>query len=349
MEAFLQRIATAVPAHDVHGAFVSFASAMLQDDRTRTLFLRMADRAEITQRFSSLNVSGNMPPGEIDAYDFYRRGDFPRTAERMRLFERFAPELMTRALDGLRLSEAERSSIGHIIVTCCTGMYAPGLDFAVLDHLGLPRSTERTHIGFMGCYAAMNALKVARHIVRSMPEKRVLMVNLELCTLHFQETQNLNEVLSFLVFADGCAASLIGSERGGFALDSFDAVEIPGTRELITWNVRDAGFDMVLSGKVPGEIGKTLRTRKEAFDGVKLWAVHPGGRSVLDAVQEGLALSAEALRASRQVLCRYGNMSSATVMFVLAELMKSARTAEDGCAMSFGPGLTAEILRFHAA
>ena len=200
----------------------------------------------------------------------------------------------------------------------------------------------------MGCYAAMNALKVARHIVRSTPGKRVLMVNLELCTLHFQETQNLAEVLSFLVFADGCAASLIGSDAGGLCLDGFDAIEVPDTRDLITWNVRDAGFDMVLSGRVPSEIGKALRKHQADFVDVKLWAVHPGGRSVLDAVQEGLALPVGALEASRDVLCRYGNMSSATVMFVLAELMKQQRSGEPGCAMSFGPGLTAEILRFHA-
>ena len=320
---------------------------MLTDARTRTLFGRMAERAEIEQRFSVLNVDGSPEPGETEAGGLYRLGAFPTTAERMQLFEAAAPGLLRDALDDLRLTAAERDSIGHVIVTCCTGMVAPGLDFLVLDHLGLPRGVERTHIGFMGCYAAINGLKLARHIVRSEPAKRVLMVNLELCTLHFQETQNLGEVLSFLVFADGCAASLVGAEAVGLRLDRFEAVELPGTRELITWRVRDSGFDMVLSGQVPLEIGRALNERAGEFAGVDVWAVHPGGRSVLDAVEEGLALPADALRASREVLCRYGNMSSATVMFVLRELMRTARSGQSGCAMSFGPGLVAETMRFH--
>ena len=347
MLAHLQRIATAVPANDVHGTFVDFASGMLIDDRTRSLFLRMAERAGIDHRFSVLNVNGNPAEGEPEAHMLYRLGNFPSTATRMHLFERTAPLLLHRALNNLRLTPAERDSIGHVIVTCCTGMVAPGLDFAVVDHLGLPPGTERTNIGFMGCYAAINGLKLARHIVRSEPGKRVLLVNLELCTLHFQETQQLGEVLSFLVFADGCAASLIGADPVGLAMDRFEAIELPGTRDLITWRVRDSGFDMALSGKVPLEIGRALAARAADFAGMEVWAVHPGGRTVLDAVQQGLRLSPHALDASRDVLCRYGNMSSATVMFVLRELLAAAKSGQRGCAMSFGPGLTAETMRFH--
>jgi predicted naringenin-chalcone synthase len=206
-------------------------------------------------------------------------------------------------------------------------------------------------VGFMGCYAAINALKLARHIVRSEPENGVLMVNLELCTLHLQETQDLGEVLSFLVFGDGCAASLITSEPVGLEIDGFRAMQIEGTRGLITWRVGDIGFDMLLSGRVPGEIGKALREGADELtaDGaIDLWAVHPGGRSILDAVENGLELPPDALRASRSVLDRYGNMSSATVMFVLQELMREAKAGQSGCAISFGPGLTAETMRFHA-
>lgn len=343
MTAHLQRVGTAVPPHDVHAAFVDFAQGMLQDARTRTLFLRMAERAGIGHRYSVLSADGQAP----NAYEFYRADGFPGTAERMRLYESAAPELLRAALDRLALTEAERASIGHVIVTGCTGMMAPGLDFVAVDHLGLPRSTERTCIGFMGCYAAINGLKLARHLQRSEPEKRTLLVNLELCTLHFQQTQSLAEVLSFLVFADGCAASLIGSDATGFALDSFEAIELPGTRDLITWAVRDTGFDMFLSGQVPLEIGRALAELRPHFAGTDIWAVHPGGRSVLDAVEEGLDLQPDALHASRETLCRYGNMSSASIMFVLQRLMATARKGEQGTAMSFGPGLTAETMRFH--
>ena len=123
-------------------------------------------------------------------------------------------------------------------------------------HLGLHADVERTMVGFMGCYAAINALKLARHIVRSDPKAGVLMVNLELCTLHFQETQELEQMLSFLVFADGAAASLITATEQGLALDSFKAFMVHNTRGLITWKIRDLGFDMLLSGQVPGELGR---------------------------------------------------------------------------------------------
>ena len=353
--AHLNRIATAVPDHDVHAAFVTFAEEMLEDKRTRSVFGRMARMAEIGHRFSYLRPDGVVDAASIDGGAFYRRGRFPSTSTRMQVFERFAPTLAYRALDRLRLSEKERGSIRHVLVTSCTGLYAPGLDFEIADHLGLPLSVERTMIGFMGCYAAINALKLARHIVRSEPDAGVLIVNLELCTLHFQETQDLEQVLSFLVFGDGCAASLVSSESTGFALDSFHAVQIPGTRELIQWRIRELGFDMMLSGKVPGVIGRTLRAGAEQIIGpggaasIDLWGVHPGGRSVLDAVEEGLQLPPEALAASREILCRYGNMSSATVMFVLQQLMTKATAGQQGCAMSFGPGLTAETLLFHVA
>ena len=205
-------------------------------------------------------------------------------------------------------------------------------------------------VGFMGCYAAINALRLARHIVRSEPKAGVLMLNLELCTLHFQETQDLDQVLSFLVFADGAAASLITARKQGFALDSFKALMVPGTRGLITWKIRGLGFDMLLSGQVPAELGRALHESELMTEraGIDLWAVHPGGRSILDAVERGLELPADALAASREVLSCFGNMSSATVMFVLQRMMQQSRPGQRGCAMSFGPGLTAETMRFHA-
>jgi predicted naringenin-chalcone synthase len=349
--AHLNRIATAVPEHDVHDAFVVFAERMLAQERLRTVFRRMVGRAEIAHRYSFLNPQASGDFSTVGAHDFYQLGAFPSTTQRMQLFEQSAPALMRKAVDKLEMTGPERAGITHVLVTCCTGLYAPGLDFEIVDHLGLSPSVERTMIGFMGCYAAINALKLARHIVRSEPEALVLIVNLELCTLHFQETQDLEQVLSFLVFADGAAASVVSAEEQGFALDSFKAVTIPGTRGLITWNIRGLGFDMLLSGQVPAELGRALHEGElmAERDAVELWAVHPGGRSILDAVEKGLELPDDALAASREVLSNFGNMSSATVMFVLERLMQRARSGQRGCAMSFGPGLTAETMRFHAA
>ena len=348
---YLNRIATAVPEHDVHDAFVVFAEKMLADPRLRAIFRRMVSRADITHRYSFLDPQKH--PRQCSphsAHEFYRPGKFPNTARRMELFEQSAPVLMRKAVDGLALNEKERSGITHVLVTCCTGLYAPGLDFEIVDHLGLSAGVERTMVGFMGCYAAMNALKLARHIVRSDPGAGVLMVNLELCTLHLQETQELEQVLSFLVFADGAAASLITAREQGIALDSFKAVMVPKTRDMITWKIRELGFDMLLSRQVPGEVGRALHESElmAERDGIDLWAVHPGGRSILDAVEKGLELPADALAASREVLSCFGNMSSATVMFVLQRIMQQAQPGQLGCGMSFGPGLTAETMRFHA-
>jgi predicted naringenin-chalcone synthase len=349
--AYLNRIATAVPEKDVHDAFVIFAEKMLTDQRLRTVFRRMVSRANIAHRYSFLDPhKGSSQFSSQDAHEFYRLGHFPNTAKRMQLFEQNAPLLMRKAVDRLLLDEEERAGITHVLVTCCTGFYAPGLDFEIVEHLGLSAGVERTMIGFMGCYAAINALKLARHIVRSEPKARVLMVNLELCTLHFQETQELEQVLSFLVFADGAAASLITAREKGFALDSFKAMMVPETRGLITWKIRGLGFDMLLSGEVPGELGRALHEGElmAQRDDIDLWAVHPGGRSILDAVTKGLELPVDALAASREVLSSFGNMSSATVMFVLQRIMQQALPGQRGCAMSFGPGLTAETMRFHA-
>ncbi len=348
--AYLRRIGTAVPAHDIHQKSVAFAGAMLLDPRARSIFLRLAAKSGIQHRYSCLKEE---PPGRnagSDAFSFYGNGRFPSTAERMKVFEESAPSVLRAALDQLTLSTEERAQIRHVLVTCCTGFYAPGLDFDIIDYLGLSTATERTLVGFMGCYAAINALRLARHVVRSDPGAAALVVNLKLCTLHFQETQNLNEIVSFTLFGDGCAASFITGEPGGLELDSFHALRNGDARDQITWRIGDLGFDMFLSTRVPGTIARTMREHAASFprQEIDLWAVHPGGRSILDAVEDGLALSAESLQVSRAVLASFGNMSSATVMFVLQRLMQLTQPGQRGCAISFGPGLTAETMRFHA-
>jgi alpha-pyrone synthase len=353
--AYINRIATAVPPYDVHRAFVDFADSLLPEGTVRNLFRRMARLSAIDHRYSFIEPIATESGEWRDGEGLYVQGSFPGTARRMEAFERFAPKLMRCAVNRLSLSAEERSGITHVLVTSCTGLYAPGLDFEVVNHLGLDSSVERTMIGFMGCYAAINALKAARHIVRSEPEARVLVLSLELCTLHLKETQDLEQLLSFLLFADGCSATLVSAKEKGLGLDSFLAVGIPETSHLITWRIREGGFDMQLSGKVPGELTRALKdagrriTRDADPLAIDLWAVHPGGRTILDAVEKGLSLPVDALAHSREVLSRFGNMSSATVMFVLQRILEQAKPGQQGCAMSFGPGVTAETMLFHAA
>jgi predicted naringenin-chalcone synthase len=349
--AYINRIATAVPPHDIHPAFVRFGRTLLES-REQSVFDRLAVKAQIAHRFSVLPPAADPEGISVDALRVYSRGRFPSTAERMKLFEKHAPSLAVQTVTKLDLGP-DRDRISHVIVTSCTGMYAPGIDLDLVEQCGLNPSVERTMIGFMGCYAAINALKLARHIVRSTPQSRVLLVNLELCTLHLQPTNKIEQMLSFLVFGDGCAASVVSADPTGLAMDRFHAVLLPDTRQLITWKVRDSGFEMLLSGQVPGAIARGLEGVAGAIldgappEAIDLWAVHPGGRSVLDAVEQGLGLGPKALGDSRSVLERFGNMSSATVMFVLQLILDDASAGGRGCAMSFGPGLTAETMLFH--
>ena len=349
--AYINRIAVAVPPHDVHRAFLHFAKSLFRrDSGTLTLFRRMAARSGIEHRYSCLGLKPDWAGGPaLDEEGLYERGKFANTAARMRVFEARAPELAVSTIERLGLCE-ERNRITHVVITSCTGFSAPGLDLDVVERCGLPTSVERTMIGFMGCSAAINGLKVARHIVRSEPAARVLVLNLELCTLHLQETLNVGQLLCFLLFADGCAASIVTAEPKGIALDSFRAVLVPDSRELMAWNIRDLGFDMVLSGKVPRAIHDALRAGAHQIIGsasdIDLWAVHPGGHTVLEAVERAFELPPAALALSREVLRRYGNMSSATVMFVLDAMMRTAGPGAHGCAMAFGPGLIAETMRF---
>ena len=354
MSVYLNRVATAVPPNDVHSAFVNFAAGLLEGDRSAPLFDRLVKRSQIDHRWSVLTLADEGRSAGVGNEEVYRRGNFPSTSERMRLFERFAGDLAEKAVAGLEMGDRVRE-VTHVLAVSCTGLYAPGLDLQLIERLGLDPSVERTVVGFMGCYAGINALKLARHIVRSDPEARVLIVSVELCTLHLQETTDLEKVLSFLIFGDGCAAALVTAEPQGLSLDRFHAALLPEGSEQITWRIGDNGFDMHLSGQVPASVGEALRRgRERILDGaevseIDLWAVHPGGRTILDAVQGALDLGPEAMADSREVLRRFGNMSSATVLFVLQRIMERAQPGEKGCAMAFGPGLTAETLLFTAA
>jgi len=356
--AYINRIGTAVPQHDVHQTFIGFVDQFLTERKDKLIFRRMVQRSGIEHRYSTLTPSENLEVS-ADQDGFFQPGRFAGTGARMRRFETHAVDLAQQAIEALDLNE-ELGSITHMIVASCTGFTAPGLDQQIMERSGLNPSIERTMVGFMGCAAAVNALKLAHHIARAEPSAKVLVVNLELCTLHLQETSDMEVILSALLFGDGCAASLVSAEPTGIGLKDFRVATIPDTQDLITWRIGDAGFEMSLSGEVPQRITKALRheaTRnddggilrgrhKDEFD---LWAVHAGGRTILDAVEQGLDLDPDALQWSRGVLRDFGNMSSATLMFVLGRIMQDAPRSSNGFGMAFGPGLVAETFRFTLA
>jgi predicted naringenin-chalcone synthase len=347
--AYINRIATAVPEHEVHQFYLRFAASMLAADHRR-VFERMADLAGIESRYSCFAPALDPEGPTADLAGTFARGAFPGTAFRMGMFGAAAPVLAKKGVDALQLGD-DVSRVTHLIVTSCTGFSAPGIDLDLVARCGLPEGVERTMIGFMGCYAAISALKLARHIVRSDPQARVLLVNIELCTMHLRETTELEKLLSFCLWGDGCAAALVTAEPHGILLQDFHCIVAAERRDLMTWSIRDDGFEMFLSGRVPAAISEALQSGKDSILGdqpmeaIDLWAVHPGGRSVLDAIERALKLAPTALAKSREVLRRYGNMSSATFMFVMEEMLKAPSDLL-GCGMAFGPGLTAETMLF---
>ncbi len=346
--AYINAVSGTVPDHDVHRLFIDWAEGQIEDPRARRLFSRMAARSGIDHRWSVLD-----DPGDNGRPHFYR-GESPPTSERMRAYAQSAPPLALEAIARLR-EQVSLDGITHLVVASCTGFVAPGIDQIIARELGLDR-VERTLVGFMGCYAAVSALRVAHHIVRSEPEARVLAVTVELCSLHLQETQQLESLLAMLQFSDGAAAALVTADPQGFEIQRPFGQDLAQSAELIQWKIGDTGFEMTLSGEVPGRIAAALgdeRIRSVLFNGwspdeIDSWAVHAGGRSILDAVEKGLELHQGALFASREILSRYGNMSSATLMFVLAELL-ARPDSRRGVALAFGPGLAAEGFHFERA
>ncbi len=347
-QAWLNRIGTAVPPHDIHSAFIEFGRDTIADGHKRALFDRMAGLADIEHRYAIIEAAPRPRETILDTGGFYRRGAFPGTAARMAMYEPHALELALRAIRAL---DADPAGITHLIVASCTGFSAPGLDFQIMRALGLPDSTQRTIVGFMGCFAAVNALKLADQIVRADPAARVVVVNVELSSVHLQEDfQDVPKMLSFLLFGDGASAALVTSDPHGIAFGRFQVAVIPRSAELITWHISDTGFLMHLSGQVPGRIRRWLPEHGPALIPPQhpvVWAVHAGGRSILDSVQQGLHLPPEALRFSRDVLRNHGNMSSATLVFVLNAILNDPDARGPGMAMAFGPGLTVETFAFH--
>lgn len=347
--AYVNALAGALPAHDVHQLFIDWAEGHIEDPRLRKLFLRMAERSGIEHRWSVLAPApGGLPHNQPGG--FYH-GDAPSTARRMQVYAEEAPKLALAAIAKLR-EQVALDGITHLVVASCTGFVAPGIDQIIARELGL-EGVERIMVGFMGCYAAVSALRTAYHIARSEPAARVLAVTVELCSLHLQQTQQLESLLAQLQFSDGAAAALVTSDPIGLEMSRLFSMQLEDSHELIQWKIGDTGFEMTLSGEVPGRIQHALEneeTRTTLYNGwgpgqVDTWAVHAGGRSILDAAERGLELPQGALWASREVLARCGNMSSSTLMFVLSELIDRPDTGK-GIAIAFGPGLAAEGFHF---
>lgn len=279
----------------------------------------------------------------------------PTTGQRMEHYTRLAPPL---ALEATRAALANSglaaADITHLVTVSCTGFVAPGVDVALINGVGLPRTVQRTHVGYMGCHGALNGLRVARAFTAAEPDARVLLCAVELCSLHYHYGWNPSKMIANALFADG-AAAVVGVPTAEAPAEAWRVAAtgsclVPDSATAMTWTIADHGFEMTLGKQVPGLIAKHLGPWLQSWlgrqgvtlDEVATWAVHPGGPRILTAVEEGLCLPREALRASRAVFGEYGNMSSPTLLFILDRLRQES--AKRPCVLlGFGPGLMAEV------
>ncbi len=278
----------------------------------------------------------------------------PTTSQRMSHYAEHAPPL---ALSACRKALADAglhaADFTHIVTVSCTGFLAPGIDRYLIDQLKLPATTERTHVGYMGCHGALNGLRVARAFTGANPDARVLLCAVELCTMHYHYSWNPSKVVANALFADG-AGALVGVPVAATLADVWRVTAsgsclIPNSADAMTWSVGDHGFAMTLAKTVPGLLARHVRPWLERWlscqgmtlSEVRSWAVHPGGPRILDAIEEGLGLSTHDLDVPRAVLADYGNMSSPTILFIL-ERLRALNAPRPCVAMGFGPGLVAE-------
>lgn len=354
MAAFLHSLATAVPPHAYsQDRALEVMKAWHGEDRRVSRLLSGIYRASAIERRHSV-VDDFLPGSSGGLFYDPASGTFrvPPTGERNELYAREAGRLASRAARKALAHGTDSGAVTHLITVSCTGFYAPGVDLDLVRALGLPESVERYHLGFMGCYGVFPALRLARSLCIADPDATVLIVSVELCTIHLQSGGGSDELLAASVFADGAAAALVTASRPSgpaFALGPFSSALAEEARGDMAWTIGDTGFRMSLSSRIPQvverEVGAALaplwaRAGVTAQD-VEGWAVHPGGRAILDGFEAGLCLPSGSLEESREVLAAYGNMSSATVLFVLERMLRGGRRGLV-TAVAFGPGLSVE-------
>lgn len=323
-------------------------------DRIATIY----GHSGIDYRYSCIEDYG----AEAESFSFYPPHwsllPEPTTGDRNRKYQTCALALAERvAHQALWQADRLPAEITHLIVVSCTGFFAPGLDIHLVQRLGLPASTDRTLIGFMGCNAAFNALKIAHTICQTHAAANVLLVCVELCSLHFQRADTLEKLIINAIFSDGAAAAVLSAQddpSGQWVYTDSAGLIAENSLDAMAWDIGDTGFLMQLSPQVPQLIQDNLLRYLEPFldrhDLTRLdwWAIHPGGRSILDSVKAKLMLSDAALQDSYDVLRQYGNMSSPTILFILKRWMDAppqtspVSTPHWGIALGFGPGLSIE-------
>jgi predicted naringenin-chalcone synthase len=327
-------------------------------ERRRKVLNALYRRSGVSRRQSVLLAPGAEDP--TDRQSFYKVTETaddkgPTTAERMHQYAEHAPGLATEAcLDALKKSGLTAEQIDHLVTVSCSGFSAPGFDLKLFETVGLGSTTSRTHVGFMGCHAALNGLRVADAYATARPGAKVLVCATELCSVHHQYTDDPQQIVANSLFADGAAAMVVTVPEAHSDANAWQMIEqlsnlMPDSGDLMTWSVGDHGFNMTLSPQVPEQIEqhlkpwllKWLARHDLTIESIDHWAVHPGGPRILTATAESLGIPREALAVSDQVLSECGNMSSPTILFILDRLVQ-ADVRGTCLALAFGPGLVVE-------
>lgn len=317
----------------------------------------------IEQRYSVLS-DYSKSPGQFEFFPNDPSADFPSTSARMKIYKDNALQLALSAINNCisQIPNFNNSDITHVITVSCTGMYAPGLDIEIVKELKLNTTTKRTAINFMGCYGAFNAIKMADVICKADPTSVVLIVSVEICTIHFQKRMNIGNILSNSIFADGSGAAIIQAhpnQKKYLTLEEFHCDLIPQASNEMTWHISDNGFDIELSTYVPeviksgiaGFTRKLLEKFGLALSNIDYYAIHPGGLKILQVCEEELNIDKEKVKHAYQVLRNYGNMSSATILFLLKAILDDLNDNDHGKTIfscAFGPGLTLESMLLSA-
>ena len=350
-------IGTATPAHKhrqediLH--FMQQVYAMNETDKRKLKFLY--HQSGIDTRYSVVADYNK----NIKDWKFYPHSEnlepFPSLELRMIWYNKYAPPLSVDAIRNCIDGHLPAKDITHLITVSCTGMSAPGLDLQVMELMDLPKNIYRSSVNFMGCYAAIHAMKMADAICKNEPAARVVIVCTELCTLHFQRDPTPDNIASSLLFADGAAAVLIthdGFEQKGFHIDDFYAEVVPKGKKDMAWELSSTGFLMTLSGYVPELIeedfeylvDRALQHGNKTRQDITNWCIHPGGRRIVDSIAKTMQLPPTALQHSYNTMRDYGNMSSPTILFVLKAILQQTRGGDKQTIFgaAFGPGLTME-------
>ena len=351
-------IATAVPEFTVSKEelveFYSKALTSMGSDPIKQKLSFLNEKTKIQKRYSCI------PDFNMKDYELFTNGDFNQSIERRTtLYKEKILPLASKAIDKLLLkTNVKPEEITHLITVSCTGIFAPGIEFFISEYYGL-QHTEKLALNFLGCYAAIKALKHAKYIADANPNACILIISAELCSLHFLPSISDEDIVANLLFADGAAATIVCGNKNKhienkitLKIDEIGSSYIPDTLDLMTWNISSLAFKMYLNKNIVNAIKDNIYPVVTNFlDGNKpdYWAIHPGGVRIVEAVKDSLSLTENDIEDSMSVLKNYGNMSSPTILFVLKKILNKIkfdnhRENKKIFSCAFGPGLSVEMI-----